>query len=182
MGKGEDRRVKLTNQMLKDALTQLLERKDIYHIAVREICDTADVNRSTFYKHYGSQFDLLTDMENDMLSLVEESITKNSNSREKIIEDACRFLECNIRFARLLLNNNVDPSFPQKLFSLTSLRDAVSKLTRDSHPGLNRNGPADEYTFNYVIHGAYQVIRVWINKEDREKPEEFADILCRIIV
>ena len=48
MGKGEDRRVKLTKQMLKDALTQLLERKDIYHIAVREICDTADVNRSTY--------------------------------------------------------------------------------------------------------------------------------------
>ena len=63
MEKKEDRRVRVTKRMLKDALIELLKTKDIYHISIRELCETADVNRTTFYKYYGNQFDLLADME-----------------------------------------------------------------------------------------------------------------------
>ena len=63
MKKKENRRVTMTKQLLKDALVSLLEKNDIYNISIRELCEVADVNRSTFYKYYGSQFDLLADME-----------------------------------------------------------------------------------------------------------------------
>ena len=58
MEKKEDRRVTLTKRMLKDALIDLLREVDIYHVSIRELCQRADVNRTTFYKYYGSQFDL----------------------------------------------------------------------------------------------------------------------------
>ena len=41
------------------ALIALLEKKDFAYISVKEICDAAGVNRSTFYLHYENTSDLL---------------------------------------------------------------------------------------------------------------------------
>ena len=76
MEKKEDRRIAMTKRLLKAALIELLKEQDIYHISIRELCERADVNRTTFYKYYGSQFDLLTDMEKDMLDFIAKAIER----------------------------------------------------------------------------------------------------------
>ena len=76
MEKKEDRRIAMTKRLLKAALIELLKEQDIYHISIRELCERADVNRTTFYKYYGSQFDLLTDMEKDMLDFIAKAIDR----------------------------------------------------------------------------------------------------------
>ena len=43
------------------ALIDLLEKKDFEYITVKEICEKAGVNRSTFYLHYENTVDLLTE-------------------------------------------------------------------------------------------------------------------------
>ena len=44
---------------LQQALILLLDEADFDHISVSKICQTAGVNRSTFYAYYGNQYDLL---------------------------------------------------------------------------------------------------------------------------
>ena len=44
---------------MDEALIALLEKKDFEYITIKEICDTAGVNRSTFYLHYENTSDLL---------------------------------------------------------------------------------------------------------------------------
>ena len=44
---------------MDEALIKLLEKKDFEYITIKEICDTAGVNRSTFYLHYENTSDLL---------------------------------------------------------------------------------------------------------------------------
>ena len=44
---------------MDEALIALLEKKDFAYITVKEICDKAGVNRSTFYLHYENTSDLL---------------------------------------------------------------------------------------------------------------------------
>ena len=44
---------------MDEALITLLEKKDFEYITIKEICDTAGVNRSTFYLHYENTTDLL---------------------------------------------------------------------------------------------------------------------------
>ncbi|MCC8195708.1 MAG: TetR/AcrR family transcriptional regulator [Ruminococcus sp.] len=48
-----------TALLMDEALLQLLERKDLEFITVKEICERAGVNRSTFYLHYETISDLL---------------------------------------------------------------------------------------------------------------------------
>ena len=116
MEKKEDRRTAMTRRMLKEALTEMLREMDIYHISIRELCQRADVNRTTFYKYYGSQFDLLGDMEKDILDLLSKAIKEHAANPVMIIKTVCEYLEEHLEFGRLIINNNVDPLFPQKLF------------------------------------------------------------------
>ena len=50
--KKEDRRVRRTKKMLTQALTRLMQEKQIKEITVRELTDLADMNRGTFYLYY----------------------------------------------------------------------------------------------------------------------------------
>ena len=47
----DNRRVKITKKMIKDAMLELLENRPINKITVTDICKYADVNRSTFYAY-----------------------------------------------------------------------------------------------------------------------------------
>lgn len=174
MEKKEDRRITMTKRMLKDALIEILQEKDIYHVSVRELCDKADVNRTTFYKYYGNQFELLTDMERDMLDYLAQTVKKNEEDTEKIVSSACAYLEKNLDFARMIFNNNVDPDFARKLFAIESVKARTLKKFYD-----NKNETELEYIYNFLTYGIFRLIHVWLNKEVRETPEEFAKTIIR---
>lgn len=59
---------------MKNALVHLLQKKPLNKISVLEICETAQINRTTFYKYYGSQTDLLNEIESDFLAQLDESL------------------------------------------------------------------------------------------------------------
>ena len=53
MRKKLDRRKKYTRKVLKESLIALLaDDKPISAVTVKEICERADINRSTFYMHF----------------------------------------------------------------------------------------------------------------------------------
>ena len=53
-----DRRIPRTRAMLQHALTSLILQKGYEAITIQDICDEANVSRSTFYAHYTSKDDL----------------------------------------------------------------------------------------------------------------------------
>lgn len=56
----------VTAAKMDEAFLTLLEKKDFAYITVKEICETAGVNRSTFYLHYETISDLLAESINHM--------------------------------------------------------------------------------------------------------------------
>ena len=62
MKKKENQRIMLTKRLVQDALIILLRTTDISKISIRELCEKAGINRTTFYNHYGSQYDVLKDI------------------------------------------------------------------------------------------------------------------------
>ena len=103
MEKREYRRVRVTKRMLKDALIELLKERDIYHVSIRELCEAADVNRTTFYKYYGNQFDLLSDMENDLIGFISSTIEKNQTDSEKHTNN-CKYIHNYLQFILFYVN------------------------------------------------------------------------------
>lgn len=56
--KKEDRRTRYSKMVIRDTLFELMREKPINKITVKELCEKADVNRSTFYAYYADIYDL----------------------------------------------------------------------------------------------------------------------------
>ena len=55
MATKNNRRTVLTKRIFKETLMDLMKEKPISKITIKEICDLADMSRSTFYLHYQDQ-------------------------------------------------------------------------------------------------------------------------------
>lgn len=171
-----NQRIMLTKKLLKNSLTDMLQTQNIYQVSIRELCQNAGINRSTFYKYYGSQFDLLTEMEQDLLASVDQMLAMQKDYSKNVIEQILMYLEQNIDFIRLLINSNVDPEFPKKMFSLPPIQRMINELLAS----LPEN--ESEYFHRFLLFGSYEIIRTWINKENRESSEWLAALLFKFIV
>ena len=56
-----------TEKRIETSLLQLMKEQTFETISIRQLIDLAEVNRSTFYRHYLDKYDLLEKMENRLL-------------------------------------------------------------------------------------------------------------------
>lgn len=62
-----------TSKKMNDALILLLLKKDFDYITIKDICQEAKVNRSTFYLHYENTYDLLEEVISNLNKSFKES-------------------------------------------------------------------------------------------------------------
>ena len=72
-----DLRVKKTLQNIKDAFYQLRKKKPIEKISVKELSETAMINKATFYLHYKDVYDLSEKLENELISDIIDEVKEN---------------------------------------------------------------------------------------------------------
>ena len=88
MDKHENQRVRLTKKLFRDSLIALLRKKKIYQITVSELCAAAELNRSSFYKHYGNVYDVLAELEEDFLAQIRRRTRLRPHRRAGLPPDA----------------------------------------------------------------------------------------------
>ena len=69
-----------TAARMDEAFLTLLAKKDFEYITVKEICEVAGVNRSTFYLHYETMSDLLSESVGRMNEQFLASMEKDSDA------------------------------------------------------------------------------------------------------
>lgn len=74
--KKQDRRTRYSKMVIRDSLFELMQQKPINKITVMELCEKADVNRSTFYSYYTDIYDLNRKIIKDVFILQREFINK----------------------------------------------------------------------------------------------------------
>lgn len=170
----ENQRVRLTKTLLKNSLVDLMKAKSIYKITIKEICDNADVNRSTFYKHYNTEFDLLKDIEDEYLNTIEDYITfiNKDFTLKKLLE----YLEDNIDVFELFLDDIPGNDFYERLIKMCFV-----KMDYDQDLIKNNDIENREYLYHFIIFGALSIVKNWMAKEKRESSTELNDALMKII-
>ncbi|BCZ44240.1 TetR family transcriptional regulator [Clostridium gelidum] len=63
----KDRRVRKTQKAIQDAFAKLLSKKNIEDITIKELCNEADINKSTFYLHYKDIYDCADNLMNSVI-------------------------------------------------------------------------------------------------------------------
>ena len=179
--KKEDRRVRRTKKLLTQALTQLLQEKQINEITVKELTDLADMNRGTFYLYYKDIFDMLEKIEDGLFEALEEIVFLHehddvSQQTKPILLDLFRFIEDNQEMCRVLLSPHGDMNF------LHRLNEVVREKCLQMWPNKeDKNDATFEYHYSFVVYGCVGVFRAWLNSECQEPAEKMAEMADAMI-
>lgn len=68
MDNSTDLRVIKTRRTIRNALIDLMSEKELSRITISELSARAEINRKTFYRHYRTVYDVITELENEILS------------------------------------------------------------------------------------------------------------------
>lgn len=177
-----------TAQKFDKALLSLLEKKEFEYITIREICDAAGVNRSTFYLHYENTRDLLkettryvldsflsyfsTDAKSISLDFQNCKIEEIMFITPKYLTPYLTFIKENKRIFKTTVENLGTLDFYnvyQKMF--VNIFDPV--LARFNFPERER-----AYVMKFYLSGITAIVMEWL---DRDCAESIDDIIKIII-
>ena len=83
-----DLRIIKTRYQIKDAFLKLRNKLMPEKIKVKDICEAAMINKTTFYKHYADSMELSNEIDDAAIDKVVSSFP----SREKLFEDSKAFM------------------------------------------------------------------------------------------
>ncbi len=174
----EDRRISRTKKSISTAFLHLLKNNDISKITIKELCDLADINRKTFYMHYNSVGDVLSEIENTIIQGFEKNIQIIKNKKTEMTITDIFFCISE------LLNNNSDT-----IYQLVQI-DELYGLERKVKSALKNTilqTIIEEYTNNinvinlsmeYIISGVVSMYIEWFYGDN---PMPF-EMLTRIAI
>lgn len=164
-----------TKHLFKDALIRLLETESFACISVKDIVETADYNRTTFYNHYYDKFDLLDDLTQELLDGFAESVRNSfkyyhTNQRMSMKTSDITVFDYvyqNRRAISLCFQNDV-----QKKLTLKSLDTIYHNLLESWSPIVNlpeKQISSDARIFTYTLAG---IINGWMDEKFMTPPDE----------
>jgi AcrR family transcriptional regulator len=130
-----DLRIKKTEKAIRSAFYQLIQEKPIEKITVREISEIAEINKTTFYAHYDTIYDLIEKLEQETIEHIIEHL------------DGCNLLfeEPEIFIQNMYASMKIYPNIKQALATSNSQR-FTEKLNKAIHEELSQqNINIDQY-------------------------------------
>lgn len=119
----QNRNVRRTKQRIRQAFITLAQDKPIFRITVRELTACADINRSTFYLHYCDIYDLVNQMEQELLDQILDTTVQirredHVQGEFPVHTTVYTILEQNMDICSVLLGKNGDPRFLWRMHAL----------------------------------------------------------------
>ena len=171
--KHDNRRVTMTKLLMKSALLELLEQKELSNISVTAVCGTADVHRSTFYKYYNTPADLLREIEKDYLDRIPvPPQTVDHQNQESLLEANTAFFDYvkeNGRSFRILFGRSEDNGFASRMVDfICSGHIPVGEQTDEQTARFVRL---------YIANGTVGMLREWINADFPVSSRKIAEMM-----
>lgn len=176
--KRDDRRAAYSKKMIRESLYELIKTKPLNKITVKEICETADVNRSTFYAYYMDIYDLhqkitkeFFEKQREIINYAVSVLAQKENIADLSIDDfqeICFFylktVKANKELYKFIFNqnstNSIHLSFG-KVFFHTILNEIPNKLPEEMKPIFKRS-------FTFVSGGTTAIMMNWLKTECAE--------------
>lgn len=189
MNKNESKYFKSAEKM-HNALITLLNKKDFELITVKEICELAEVNRSTFYLHYDNSYDLLKEtieaVYKDFFSRFSDDGYREINLKEKSDEELflitpnylmpyLEFVEDNRKLFFIMYEKN----------EMMGAEKTYEKWFKEIFgPILTRFGVSQEeqpFIMIFYLEGIIGIINEWLARDCKESKETIISIIQKCI-
>ena len=148
-GNSKDRRIAKTRAALAGALLSLLHKQHLEDITIQQLCDTANVARSSFYVHFGSVSELL-----DVL------IQRNFESMlltKAVGQSPLDWLVDHVAGSRMLFQRSVNGERGSILFE--RFKAGFAKAVAADYRSANAD--ITELQLHFIVGGAFEILRQW---------------------
>ena len=172
---------------MDEAFLELLEEKDFAYITVKEICEKAGVNRSTFYLHYETVNELLAEsaryiidklianMPQDTAEFIERLQTRPLEELHLITPEYLRPYLNFIKEHRRIFRTAVEHSY------VLGMDDVYIALNRHVFtPILDRfyiPPSKQQYIMLFYINGLMGVINEWLKEDCKDSVEHIISVM-----
>lgn len=175
---GYKKKTSLTQRNIKNSLITLMETNKFDLITVKQIIEEAEITRSTFYRYYDDKYQLLSEIEDNILKEIYEARQKIDTQlpSEDVInietfKQLFVVLDPHVDIIRLLLGHNGDSSFEMKLKNEIAKR--FIDLDKSMHLSKVRRDLVKEYMYVLLI----KTFQYWSTHKDNLDIEEVAETL-----
>jgi AcrR family transcriptional regulator len=178
-----DRRIIRTRGVLQHALTSLILKKGYEAITIQDICDEANVGRSTFYAHYTSKDDLkrkgFEHLRKELVDRQREAQAASGEIKDRSLSFSLTMFEHardHIDLYRALVGGRGGA------VSLGQIRQILSDLVRNELAATDGRNAADdvprELVVQYVV-GAFMAVMTWWFDGGAKLPPKRIDAMFR---
>ncbi len=169
----ESRRVKMTKKLLKESLIEQMNEKSIHDISIKDICEGADINRSTFYRHYNTQYelydDIIKEITNEMLE-VYHGVKNEKNNSTVFLTRLLEYIESKRELFLIVLSDKGNISVGETFIKMTAR--FLDKETVSESASL---------IINFISAGMTSFLWTWLNNEDRRSAAEVAALMSNLL-
>jgi AcrR family transcriptional regulator len=185
-GGREDRRVRRTRRLLREALLELVAEKGYDRVTVQNVIDRADVSRATFYAHFRDKDALLVsgldDLEEDLRDATAAVVEEGEGASARALGSVQALLE-HAAAHRSLYRGSVGGR--AETLVTRHLRRRLTALARQHYQemadsrGWTLPVPLD-LTAEYMIGGFLSVMWWWLEQDEPLPPERVIELVERL--
>ena len=176
----QDPRSAATKEKIINAYIQLLSETKPEYISALEICEIANIHRSTFYRHYESINDIEIDIEKTVLKTFSDILDNTSlddfiNGRKTFLRTVSETIKNDLSFYTKVLLVNRRVGFIEKIDATirNKLKETLSEKTELSDDEI-------DYVFTFAVAGRVAVYRKWIVSGFKQSEDTISSILEKV--
>lgn len=162
-----DIRIEKTERAIKQAFMELRAQKPLEKIKVKELCDLACINKSTFYAHYQDIYALANAMEDEMVEAVVAGLPQLTASD---VSERTEWLAREMFQAFTKHQNEINTLFSgsrQGLF-INRVEDAMSKCISERDPSFE-NDVVRKIVLSFCVQGCYYTFCNYCGQMDEKR-------------
>lgn len=180
MNTKNNKRAQGTDEAIIRAVFEIiqLERRPLGKITVREVCEKAEINRSTFYAHYQDVFDVVEKVEKNMAKMhharLQDVFLAGGGFREAI-ESMLEFVREYREFYSLYFSQSNRVSHMIEILNFP-FQEQILQIQEKDMGGVPGEGV---YHYRFFTAGMASLLTIWLDRDCRETPAELYEILER---
>lgn len=166
MNKKANEQYKSNERVILDVFTRLLEEKDLQKITIKEICEEAHINRSTFYNHFEDVYGVLEKMwEFHRMNTGYLFRNSHSKSRRKNLKQILEYIKDNELFYRV--------SFHSPIFSEISSGFEIVFMSHE----ISGTCLKEKYEMEFMKQGFLMTISYWLDMDCNLSIDDLLDVI-----
>ncbi|MBQ7884556.1 MAG: TetR/AcrR family transcriptional regulator [Clostridia bacterium] len=173
MNTKNNQRYKTNNEKIETAFLSLILNNNYENITISQICERANINRSTFYAHYDDINDLIITIESKFANGMSLIFDFGRRQTHEAFIEMFTFIKKNKYFYKAFLN------IPYATFAEKNVQSQIlSNLAINSKVNIS-NEIELSYRANFFSAGIKEICRLWLERDCKESPKQMAELLIK---